>query len=289
MAIGYTEAYYPGTGVAEGSTFEYTPVSKEVQAQQVAAMQANNRTGPSNDIGFNMEEALKQLGLERAEEAMVMAMRYQGQRMYNQALKNGEDAGTALAKAAPLMFYSKSGGNAGEMINALRPRTVAPITPYQQEMINLARQREQRMSLPKEIAPGTVGEVNVGGKKFAQVRNPNGAITLHPINPERPPALSPEDQAVKAAYQTALSEAVKERIGMTPERPNALTGWGGNLDQIRTAIDKEATLRRTLSKLGTKKAVAPSVPNADEEEEPTVIPPTTKRFTFQNGQLIPIK
>lgn len=80
-----------------------------------------------------VQENIQNMGVEQALKATEAAIQFQGQRGYQQALKNGETAEKALTKYGPMMFY-RTPQAFGPSVRALTPPT---LTPYQKARIEM--------------------------------------------------------------------------------------------------------------------------------------------------------
>lgn len=255
MAIGYTEAYYPGMGIAEGSEFEYTPVSRDVQLAQARALQP----GGSGEGGFNMQEAVKQLGLERAQKALVMAMRYQGTRMYQQALRNGEDPASALAKAAPLMFNDSAG--VGAIAELTQPASNL-------EIVDLPGGRKAiKLRNSFQIIPES-------GPTAAQVMN-NARLQSYDEfrRKQAEQSASMAAERLKLSQQNAERERLKDLTAASDAAAKSLLYAGANSPEYNAATNAIAGLKS----LGGTVAIPPSIPTDAQETNaaPIAVTPAT--------------
>ncbi len=136
------------------------------------------KTVVADMTGFDvaaLNENIKNQGVERALKATEAAIQFQGQRGYQQALKNGESVEKAITKYGPMMFYRTPQAFAPS-VRALTPPVVPQITPYQREVLDLRRQgltAPGASSLPAEFQRDPNKEyITKGGALIPKVKPP---------------------------------------------------------------------------------------------------------------------
>lgn len=199
---------------------------------------------PLPDLSRGMMEAFQHLPVHEATQAIDAAVRYQGQRAYNQAIQNGDTPIQAFLKYGHLIFKTPTG-----IPEAIDRTTPPPITPYQQAQLKLAKRKQnfaekrppaltQLGKLRQELASAKEGGDEEGAK---QTQNEIDKLTTRaektvplsiPVNPDEPFGahmtipLSQDDPLVKkifeqahnppapAAPQETLIDKAKAALGM---------------------------------------------------------------------------
>lgn len=144
----------------------------EKMRQLLARLERNFQTYPSaaaqqpsgggqyqlpEGFGESIQGAFQSMPMREAERAVSAAIQFQGMRGYQQSLQAGESAETALARWAPLMFYS----HPAAVSTTMRSMRAPAMTPYQEGTLNrqqgaldLARQRFELEKQKQEAQSG---------------------------------------------------------------------------------------------------------------------------------------
>lgn len=191
-----------------------------VTAPNTTPIQLPTQQQAAND--FQMRRLSYQtadLPIDQAEAAYHAALRYQGQRQYQQDLQSGMTASEALAKSAPLMFSNPKAnvGEAAALLRAIAPKATPIVTPYQQFEITQRKAEEARRV--KEAADKEARE----GRKLSEVQ-----------------------KAELGADVTEL-RGMEKQIGSTDEHGfGILHPFGGNKSEMEALRKRAADLRKQI-------------------------------------------
>ena len=153
----------------------------QVQYFDAKAQQQNRERQAIDDQWRTMRDKFGALPIDQAENAVAVALRFQGQRQYQRDLQSGMNPGEALARSAPLIFGRPNQGTlgqAGTFIHATNPRfiDVGGVLYRQNNDGTVTRMSDEKPVAPKfTVAGGAIFRQNQDGT-VTQVSEPKPAI-----------------------------------------------------------------------------------------------------------------
>lgn len=246
----------------------------EKMRQLLARLERNFQTYPSasaqqpsggqyqlpEGFGESIQGAFQSMPMREAERAVSAAIQFQGMRGYQQSLQAGESAETALARWAPLMFYSHPAAVSTTMRSLRQPT----MTPYQQESLGLARQRLEMEKAKPPMTPYQEAQIGLSKQRLDILGQRTQEAASRRSEYQRNYLLRREAAAAEKALQNALDR--KRDPEETIPKPTD--------EQIRELQDNYAKAAAALT--NAPAMTAPTVPQAAPVAAPAAPKPANE-------------
>lgn len=258
----------------------------EKMRQLLARLERNFQTYPSaaaqqpsggqyqlpEGLGQSIQGAFASMPMREAERAVSAAIQFQGMRGYQQSLQAGESAETALARWAPLMFYSHPAAVSSTMRSVRQPT----MTPFQQESLGLARERLDMAKQKPAMTPYQEAQIGLSKQRLDLLGQRTQEAAGRRSEYQRNYLLRRE----AAAAEKALTNARAQQADPTLDKTSKPT------DEAMRALEANyANAARALTNAPTMTA-PPAAPPMTQQAAPTGAPKpgdVYKGYRFKGG------